>query len=84
LHFREANAAAFNLGSHLRSRQHCSLNRRSDGGTNQAIEPMIVAAFRTLLPFLHRSPAAFRFHPVLGRQVLGEEAMLLWIITEKR
>ena len=47
-----------------------------------AIEPMVVAAFGTLLPFIDCSNAAFGCHPILGRQMLSKHAMMLRHATE--
>jgi hypothetical protein len=45
---------------------------------------VVVAPFRTQLPFVRGPAPAFGLHAVLSGQLLGEHRVLRWVIAEQR
>src|SRR5262245_29360738 len=60
-----------------------TLNAGGDGAADESVEPMIVAAFGAQLPFVHRAAPPLGLHPVFGRQMVGEQPMLIGPIAKQ-
>ncbi|MCX7429156.1 MAG: hypothetical protein NTW96_26460 [Planctomycetia bacterium] len=68
----------------LHAGQGDALHRGRDGAADEAVEPMVVWGAGAELPFVDDSAAALGLHAVLGRDVLGEQSVLLGLIAEQR
>jgi hypothetical protein len=84
LHLGKADAASTRRGFAIRPKQHRALDGRPDGTADQAVEPVVVASLRALLPFVHGAATAFRFYAVLGGKVFREETMVFGFVPEER
>jgi hypothetical protein len=84
LQFGEALTLTLGKADRFATQQDCSLHRGRDRAAYQAIEPVIVAALGTLLPFIYRATATFGLHAILGREMLGEQAMLIGLVPKQR
>ena len=83
LHFREADAFPASRSDRLETLQCHSLHRRGDGGTHQAIKPVIVGSLRAKFPFVDRATTPFGFHSIFGGQVFGQQTMLVGYLSEE-
>ena len=72
LEFGEADPFPFGGCATVSTKEHRALDGRGHGRPDEAIEPVVVAAFGTHLPFVHGAAASLGLDPVLGRQVFRE------------
>ena len=66
------------------AKKDCTLHRRRDGASDQAVKPVIVGSLGPHLPFVHGSASAFRLHAVLGRDMFCKQPMLFRLGTPDR
>ena len=57
--------------------------RRCDGAPDEAVEPVVVGIAGACLPLIDHAAAGVGLHALLGREVLGEEQMLLPLSAEE-
>jgi len=82
LEFFEADPLSLRCGWSIGSEQQRSLHGCSDGGADKAVEPVVIGLLGTGFPFVDRSAAAFGADVVLGRDLLGEHAVLVGAVAE--
>ena len=64
------------------SEQQRSLHGGCDGGTDEAVEPVVVGLFGAGFPFVDGPAAAFGADEVFGGDLLGEHSVLVGPIAK--
>lgn len=75
LQLREPNPSPWRR-AHVGAVEHSALHRRRHSASHEAVEPVVVETIDAEFPLIDGSSAALRFHPVLAREVLGDQLVI--------